>query len=306
MAHARMGFSVLLLAGSFFVLTVLASFSVSQAVSFPLPLYECKKTVGNPTLTWCEDMHNRWFKGTANLRCEGRYKDSGKPTKAEFAMLLERHAKWLVAYAAELPPVAPGKMSQRARQDPRRANLCGADLRDSELRRVDLRGADLQGVNLAGNLNHYKDLTGINLTGADLTGAILIRTFFKRANLDTSIAFADLCGAQLQETPLGPFMGAYINRAYIADTKLFGMQGIHLCGTTLNRVDLRGVSISRSILNHASLIAVDLEGATLQHVGVGILIQAVGGNTLWRTAQSRIQRLDIKMIGPAGGHQAVR
>ena len=51
----------------------------------------------------------------------------------------------------------------------KRANLIGADLRESNLIGADLRGADLRGADLSG-----ADLRDTNLIGADLRGANLI------------------------------------------------------------------------------------------------------------------------------------
>jgi hypothetical protein len=42
------------------------------------------------------------------------------------------------------------------------------------------------------------------------------------------------------------------------------------------------------------------------HVWIGILVEAVGGDTLRRTAQRRVEGFDIEMIRPTSRHQAVR
>lgn len=88
--------------------------------------------------------------------CESQYKDGRKPTPDELAKILESHAEWLSIYEGRLN-------SQDALKDPRRANLCGVDLRDLNLQNVDLRGADLQEVHLGRNL------AGIKLERADLS-----------------------------------------------------------------------------------------------------------------------------------------
>lgn len=40
-------------------------------------------------------------------------------------------------------------------------------------------------------------------------------------------------------------------------------------------------------------------------VWIGILVEAVGGDTLRRTAQRRVEGFDIEMIRPASRHQAI-
>ena len=65
--------------------------------------------------------------------------------------ILEKHKKWL-----------------NAEDGGERANLSGADLRDTNLRGANLRGADLSGANLRG-----ADLSCANLSGADLSCADL-------------------------------------------------------------------------------------------------------------------------------------
>lgn len=73
----------------------------------------------------------------------------------ELRRILDRHQEWLG------DPSAAG-------DDPRRANLRGADLRGADLSEANLRGADLRGANLS-----EANLGGANLGGANLGWASL-------------------------------------------------------------------------------------------------------------------------------------
>ena len=96
--------------------------------------------------------------------------------------ILEKHKKWL-----------------NAEDGGERANLSGADLRDTNLRGANLRGADLSGANLRG-----ADLSCANLSGADLSCADLSDTNLRGANLscadlrDTNLSCADLSDTNLR------------------------------------------------------------------------------------------------------------
>jgi Pentapeptide repeats (8 copies) len=74
------------------------------------------------------------------------------------------HIAWLITLGIE-PRHDPGDAV------PVRANLCGANLRDTDLCGANLRGADMRGADLCGT-----DLRGANLRGANLCGAIGIPT----------------------------------------------------------------------------------------------------------------------------------
>src|SRR6266849_50249 len=113
--------------------------------------------------------------------CSGKYKDGLKPPPVELADILKQHAAWVKD---------GGTYDFRLANDPRRANLCGADLNGAHLSGADLIGADLR-ADLTG-----ADLTKANLTSADLrdanrTGASLYHTQVSKAKL----GYADLTGA---------------------------------------------------------------------------------------------------------------
>lgn len=94
-----------------------------------------------------------------------------KISDTELKAIIYKHAKWA-----------------RGEDGGKRADLCGANLRDANLRDADLRGADLRDANLCNanlcNANLYDaNLRGANLHGANLCGA--------------NLCSANLCGADL-------------------------------------------------------------------------------------------------------------
>ncbi len=155
--------------------------------------------------------------------CNGKYKGI-KPSPAELAEILKKHAAWLGA-------------DDQLADDPRRANLCGADLADANLTDADLDRADLYGANLLlaplerANLffAHLEraELSGANLTDANLTGA--------------NLTGADLDGANL----------TYAN-----------LTGTDLTGARLTGANLTGANLREARVSKANLAFVDLTGAT--------------------------------------------
>ncbi|VEA13253.1 effector protein PipB [Salmonella enterica subsp. enterica] len=108
---------------------------------------------------------------------------------ADLSKILEEHKVWITSM----------------RESGSRANLRGADLRDTNLRGADLRDTNLRGANLCG-----ADLYGANLRGADLRD-----TNLRGADLrDTNLRGANLCGADLY--------GANLCGADLCDTNLRG------------------------------------------------------------------------------------
>jgi hypothetical protein len=77
--------------------------------------------------------------------CNGKYKGGLRPSAAELKEILKQHAAW----------VDIGGWYDELANDPRRANLCGADLRQADLEGADLTGAQVSRAKLAG-----VDLTG--------------------------------------------------------------------------------------------------------------------------------------------------
>jgi len=104
--------------------------------------------------------------------CNGKYKGGVKPSDAELKEILKKHAEWVEDTAvvkgwsrkAGFIKLADPKLTD----DPRRANLCEADLTGAHLDYAILTGANLSGAFLSS-----ADLSGACLIGADLNGAYL-------------------------------------------------------------------------------------------------------------------------------------
>jgi hypothetical protein len=144
--------------------------------------------------------------------CTGKYKGK-KPTDAELKEILLLHSAWLTEYGGH-----PDSRDQKVVNDPRRANLCNAELRDADLTGVHLNDADLTGAELGWiHLNNAKlkgadlrsaDLIGVRLTNADLTGANLGNAYLAHASLEAAslnnanLDHADLAMADLAKTYL--------------------------------------------------------------------------------------------------------
>ena len=127
--------------------------------------------------------------------------------------VLSAHRAWLIKSGY----IKPSETEPELQAEPRRANLCRADLRNANLAgaflvEADMREADLSGASLVNANMIAADLRGANLVGADMRGANLFK-----ANLET----ANLTGADLQE--------AYLNQANLDQA---GMEGVELTGAT--------------------------------------------------------------------------
>ena len=55
------------------------------------------------------------------FNCDGKYKNGINPSKSELKEIVAKHSEWYSDYAQQL-------LSEKALNDARRANLCGADL----------------------------------------------------------------------------------------------------------------------------------------------------------------------------------
>lgn len=121
-------------------------------------------------------------------------------TKGELQDIIESHKKWLNGYGGE------------------RANLCGADLRDTDLRNVNLHHARLIHADLR-NAN----LSGIDLCGADLSYVRLCNADLHNANIsDANLSYANLSGANLSRANLrGTDLSKLI---YDEDTAFYALQ----------------------------------------------------------------------------------
>jgi Pentapeptide repeats (8 copies) len=109
--------------------------------------------------------------------CNGKYKGGVKPSDAELKEILKKHADWVKD--------GGGWYKAKLADDPRRANLCGADLHGLQ----DLKDAHL----------YWAYLEGAHLDGADLSDAHLDWAYLEGAHLDyANLEGADLNGAHLR------------------------------------------------------------------------------------------------------------
>jgi uncharacterized protein YjbI with pentapeptide repeats len=174
--------------------------------------------------------------GVAAPVCNGKYKGGIKPSAAELAEILKKHAEWLKDADLDNPKfVKDGNGNPKFANDPRRANLCEADLIGADLRgkvlagahleRADLRGADLRGAwlflaHLENALLENTDLKGTYLFLAHLDNADLVGADLPKAHL----GFADLTGADLRAADLtgADLTGAQVSKAKLAGVYLTG------------------------------------------------------------------------------------
>jgi uncharacterized protein YjbI with pentapeptide repeats len=193
--------------------------------------------------------------------CKGKFKGR-KPTDAELNEVLKEHKAWWTDYhnrtgmmmgdwaIFQLPNVA---------NDPRRANLCGADLQDAKI----LDHANLAGADLAGAF-----LGGTNLSSTDLEFAFLPGAFLYRAKLaGAHLSFADLRGAFLSSANLAhadlidvDLAGAYLGPASLGPIDLTYYSQI---GANSAPANLSGANLTNGNLSGADLTATNLSGANL-------------------------------------------
>lgn len=197
----------------------------------------------------------------AYKECNGMYKGK-KLTQKELEIVLKRHMEWQNVYRDDISEkytlfgivdskTVPPK-SKEAKQDPRRANLCGADLRGIEL--IDLyspkqnlmlaifSGAKLDGAHLQGWF-HYSDFAGASLTGANLSRAHLYDSNFKAANLNG----ADMSDAQLGRTNF--------EMASLQDSNLYdaSLSVANFQDAILHRANLSSALIDNTNFNNAEM-----------------------------------------------------
>ena len=123
--------------------------------------------------------------------CNGKYKGGLKPTNLELADIFKQHAAWMNDAGVADPEMA---------NDPRRANLCGANLEGVQLKHADLKGANLTGADLEG-----ADLVGAQLTFSDLESADLMYTHLEGAELyGANLKSAILISTHLEGADLSP------------------------------------------------------------------------------------------------------
>lgn len=222
------------------------------------------------------------FTFAQNKDCKGIYRSGSMPRKLELDEILLKHGQWLSIYREKV-----SNTTTEERTDPRRANLCNANLRPPvKLRNLDLSGADLQGANLEGN-----DLTGLIVRGAELQFANMSRTTLSGVKLSEAYSSflnlhkANLLGADLSS---GGYMGSDLSEVWFADGKMM-------------HADLQGVSLRNSLLpkadlSHSFLLDVDLSGAGLED---GNLAHSTLSNV--NLSKTRLIRTNLANVVIQGG-----
>jgi uncharacterized protein YjbI with pentapeptide repeats len=183
--------------------------------------------------------------------CNGKYKGGRTPSAADLAEILKAHSAWL----NDIP-----KYGRKITNDPRRANLCGANLTDVNLEGANLEAADLGhvlliGAKLAGADLSYADLAGADLGAADLAGAHL-----HGGDLgETRFPDADLRGADLGNAHLvyADLADANLNKANLSEADLTNAE--------LGGADLSGAHLAYAVLSWAHMTNTNLENVYLYH-----------------------------------------
>ena len=147
------------------------------------------------------------------------------------------------------------------RADLNEANLTGAALHKAELTGANLRESDLSSANLSGSCLIMADLTEANLREADLNGADLREARLSRADLsEANLSRADLNRADLVETDLGK---AFLYKANLSQANF---SGADLSGADLTSAVLIDTNLARSVLTDCIVYGIsawdlELEGA---------------------------------------------
>jgi uncharacterized protein YjbI with pentapeptide repeats len=184
-------------------------------------------------LTW----HPLAFGKTAG--CEGKFKGA-TPTIEQLNQLLTAHVEWLRGLTLNEGVYT---VDPKLFRDHRRANLCGANLREATLRGINLGLADLREANLI-----RADLGNARLSGADLGKAELSGAELSGAKLNgADLSMANLSGATLN--------GAALMMANLNSANLFAAK---LRGANLGLADLRGAVLGGADLSDADLTLADL------------------------------------------------
>jgi hypothetical protein len=161
-----------------------------------------------------------------------------KPTEEELRQILSLHNQWAEEHSGLL---FRGVLLEIGASDPRRANLCNADLRGFKLNNANLSGAQLNGADF-----FTAELDHAYLRMAELNGAIL-----RAAKLNK----ADLVSAKLNDADL--------SSATMNDADLYSAE---LNNASLYFADLRNVRLNGAVLKRAKLSSVYLTGALLAAV----------------------------------------
>ena len=155
----------------------------------------------------------------------------------------------------------------------RRADLSGADLRETNLSGADLRWADLRGADLRWADLRWANLSGANLSGANLRGTNLSGADLRRANLGgADLSGADLSGANLSEAD---FSGANLSEANFsgADLRWANLRGANLRRACLSVADLRRADLRETNLSGATglLLTVNFLEAYFERTDAGYI-----------------------------------
>ena len=144
--------------------------------------------------------------------CSGEFNRT-KPSLEDLEAALRMHAEWLLLIGTQ--------NYVELLDDPRRANLCGADLTGWRIENAKLAHANLSGANLTGASLYRSDLSSANLRKADLTEADL---------WGADLSSASLLGANFTNALLG---GADLSYANLVGAEMSGslLLGTHLYGT---------------------------------------------------------------------------
>lgn len=141
------------------------------------------------------------------VSCTGKFSDGRAPTLEEVKSILQVHTAWVKEFYAIHPQELQSDLSislkhnrqvEVALNDERRANFCGANMRDMQLPEFNFSFANMAGVNLReANLQNTVFL-GADLSEANLMGANLEGSFMTSANLHK----AKLHGANMSNCDL--------------------------------------------------------------------------------------------------------
>jgi hypothetical protein len=169
--------------------------------------------------------------------CSGKYKGGLEPSSAELTDILKKHAAWVKDVSVN--GWQGGELvDPKLNHDPRRADLCDANLEDALLTAAELAGADLNHANLMSARMDGADLIHANLSGARQENAHLSGAHLNHANLsDANLQVIDLSGADLTSADL---RGADLIGAHLESTDL---SYAYLSGAHLGMADLKNANL---------------------------------------------------------------
>jgi len=154
------------------------------------------------------------------MYCKGGYINK-VITQNEFKAVLSRHQAWYHDFDTKQKRESDG-----AKNDPRFANLCGANLVGLNLSGAELAGMNLSGANMSSQNLRRANFSFADLSWADLRSANFTEAFLGRANLSgVDLAFANLSGAALWYANLSgaKLYEANLSRAVLAGANMSGV-----------------------------------------------------------------------------------